>query len=544
MIQTQYMIGYARYLSPAALAGVLFFVFSLNTQTGAMNTLINGRDVAHKVNAASPYTAGSLPENMRVLAPKDSDLYRAAFTAQAIGDWISADNALALVADRRLIGHVMADRYSRRPASSEELKLWLTNYRNLPEAQDIYSRAVKLGASKGAFLPKPMSAEALKAGGAADSTGFETSTSAFRRVWMTGIKAWRNGDMAGAAQVFSKLANQKKLSSWDRAAAEFWTYRALKRSGDTEHAYGWLRAAADQPHSFYGMLANNLLGRDGNAAWHVPNFDAHMKATLGVVPSGWRALALIQIGKIDLAEAELRRINPQGRRGVQQAMLALANLVPMPSLAMRLGSLAANDNGDLYDTALYPVPVWQPTGGFDIDRALIYAVMRHESNFDPKAVSERGACGLMQLMPSTARSVANDTRGLGSCSVRMMDPAINLALGQGYVQSLAAQPKIGDSLLLMLAAYNGGPNRAAKWLNDTTRRDPLLFIESLPVRETRDYVQQVMVHYVIYRARLGQPMTPLMQLANGEWPRYSLNDDLRPARQRDASSGSIKVASN
>jgi hypothetical protein len=93
------------------------------------------------------------------------------------------------------------------------------------------------------------------------------------------------------------------------------------------------------------------------------------------------------------------------------------------------------------------------------------------------------------------------------------------------VKHLASQPMIGDNLLLLLAAYNSGPNKLARWVDNDNRKDPLLFIESLPVRETRDYVQQVLIYYWNYRARLAEPETSLTQLAHGEWPRTTLRDD-------------------
>ncbi len=67
----------------------------------------------------------------------------------------------------------------------------------------------------------------------------------------------------------------------------------------------WLAQAADQPHSFYGLLAANLLGRDNQASWQVPALDKNHKAILVSHPAGWRALALIQIGQTALGGSEL-----------------------------------------------------------------------------------------------------------------------------------------------------------------------------------------------------------------------------------------------
>jgi soluble lytic murein transglycosylase-like protein len=528
------------------MTAVFFFGLGTNTQIEAMNTVNIQKEIVDKDGFSSSIQQNNLPQNLQVLAPKQADLYRAVFTAQAKGDWAEADRVTEMIADRRLMGHVLADYFRRHGSNELQFQAWLKSYSDLPEASDVYAAAVSLQPAAKADLSKPIVTTTWSGAGYGTSMGFATESGAkdFRVIWVSGLRAWKRGDVDAASHIFGTLSTEVGLAPWDRAAAQFWTYRALKRAGNTQQAYYWLRQTAQQPRSFYGMLANSLLGHD-DWSWQVPAFDAQKQAVLMRSAAGWRALALIQVGRSDLAEAELQRINPQGRHDVQEALLALADAAHMPALALRLGAIAVNDNGKLYDAALYPVPTWQPPKGFQVDRALLYAVMRHESQFDPMAVSERGACGLMQLMPSTANLMSHERGSSGECSDNMLDPTTNLALGQGYVKRLAAQPKIGDNLLMLLAAYNSGPNRVVRWLDDTTKRDPLLFIESLPVRETRDYMQQVLVHYVMYSARLGQSLNPLKQLARGEWPRYALHD-VTPAMPvvREASAVTFKVAAN
>jgi soluble lytic murein transglycosylase-like protein len=245
-------------------------------------------------------------------------------------------------------------------------------------------------------------------------------------------------------------------------------------------------------------------------------------------PSGWRALALTQVGRSDLAESQLRRLLSETPREMRMPALALAEKAGMPSLILQLSGVASHKNGKPLDAALYPVPPWEPASGYTVDRALIYAIMRHESLFDPAAVSSRGACGLMQIMPSTARHIANENkleRGVKStCSERLFDPTTNVDMGQKYVRILSERPMIGDNLLFLLTAYNGGPGNLARWMAGTDRTDPLLFVESLPARETRAYVQQVLLHYWMYRSRLSQPDTAIAQLSQGQWPRYTLSN--------------------
>ena len=613
------------------LAATAFICCSLNsnTQVDAANTLSDIRATvpAHEaVTNVTPSSAKDTAKNMQVLSPKDADLYRAAFKAQTQNDWNSADAALAVVSDHRLIGHVLADRYLRRTASEVELREWLEAYSDLPEASDLYDQTKHLklsknepkfkrpaltdawggnGLSSGSigfknengephrtplahnfsnkidrvlrsqnpFAAKatleaeqktrvipPVELASIKSQIAADffyegQSGFARSLTneiaaapTPQSLWIGGLAAYRENDMADAAKSFTKLAALSNLSSWDKAATEFWAYRSYKRLGNKEAAHYWLEEAAKQPRSFYGLLAVQLAGQDAVWSWQLPQLNAQNIELLSRHPAGARALALLQIGQTDLAESELRNLNPGGQKDIQEAMLAVAEKAHMPSLALQLGSIATNESGKHYDAALYPLPPWQPAQGFNVDRALLYALMRHESQFDPTAVSDRGACGLMQLMPATANLIADDNLNSRHCSERLLDPSYNLALGQKYVRRLADQPLIGNNLLLLLTAYNSGPGKLERWMDDEARHDPLMFVESLPVHETRSYVQQVLIQYWTYRSRLSEPQTSLAQLARGEWPRTGLRDETAvpplPSSKEAHNIESYKVASS
>ena len=356
-------------------------------------------------------------------------------------------------------------------------------------------------------------------------------------LWISGLSAWKQNDMKAAGDSFALLAAQSNLSGWDRSTAAFWAWRALKHTGDKGNAHFWLEQASLQPHSFYGLMAAHLLGSDKSWSWDVPVLDDRGLSALAAQKAGTRALALLQVGQNSLAESELRHLDVQGRKDLQSAMLALASADQLPSLALQLAGVATKADGSLYDAALYPLPPWQPREGFKVDRALIYALMRHESQFDPQAVSDKGACGLMQLLPATAKLMADredETEvAADDCSDRLLDPSINMGLGQRYVRHLTEQQLIGDNLLLLLAAYNEGPNKLSHGLQDDRdqegktisdhkeyeKGDPLLFLESIPLRQTHDYVQQVLLHYWGYKARLGETDTSLAELSRGEWPR-------------------------
>ena len=172
--------------------------------------------------------------------------------------------------------------------------------------------------------------------------------------------------------------------------------------------------------------------------------------------------------------------------------------------------------------ALYPLPNWEPREGYRVDRALIFAFIRQESAFNVRAKSYAGARGLMQLMPATAGFIARK-RFRGSKRNQLYDPALNISLGQKYIEHLLENDHIDGDLLMVAAAYNGGPGNLRKWQNRARKgayTDALMFIESIPARETRIFIERVLSNLWMYRERLGEPAPSLDALAAGKRPTY------------------------
>jgi len=164
--------------------------------------------------------------------------------------------------------------------------------------------------------------------------------------------------------------------------------------------------------------------------------------------------------------------------------------------------------------------------------------MRQESAFRTNAMSHDGARGLMQLLPSTANYIERTRRFRGASRNQLFDPAINIDVGQRYIDYLLNYAGVDGDLLRLATAYNAGPGNLAKWRRHLGEvEDPLLFIESLPSRETRDFVESVVANLWIYRARLGQSLPSLDAVAAGDWPAYTPLDRPVQAAARPASSG-------
>lgn len=339
--------------------------------------------------------------------------------------------------------------------------------------------------------------------------------------WLAGLASWRMAKYDDAAGHFEAAAVAAKKSAWLGSAAAFWAARTHLINRRPDQVNRWLETAAAHPRTFYGMLAMRMLGKPIAFDWSTPRIETDALAKLGAVPAGRRAVALLQAGQPPLAERELRRLAGRVDSGTARGILVLAANADMPGLAVRLDRYLFPGGGG-YDGAAFPVPSWEPKGGFRVDRALVYALIRQESEFNPAAKSGAGAAGLMQLMPRTAGFVARDrSYHRGQNRKKLFSPEVNLTLGQKYLEMLIGDGNIQGDLFFIAAAWNGGPGNLAKWWKKTNHgNDPLLFIESIPSRETRIFVERVLTYLWIYRNRLGQPSPSLDMIASGEWPVY------------------------
>jgi soluble lytic murein transglycosylase-like protein len=349
--------------------------------------------------------------------------------------------------------------------------------------------------------------------------------------WTAGLAAWRLGRYGEAATHFEALAQADSVSGWNRASGAYWAARARLVNREPDQVNRWLDAAAQNARSFNGMLARRALGLDtdftpvdtdgGSARMELEaRFDHLLEAAPGA-----RAVALVQIGQNQLAEAELRPLYTGGDPGLAVAMLALAKAGNMPGLALQIGNTMSRQDGQRIDDALFPIPGWQPPEGFVVDRALLYAVMRQESAFNSSAHSAAGARGLMQMMPRTASEVARDRSLHGRQRDQLYDPELNISLGQRYLRQMLDLDQVQGNLFYALVAYNAGPGNMARWLRSVDyRNDPLLYIETVPAQETRVYIERVIANYWAYRARLGQPAPSLGAVAAGQWPIYDAQE--------------------
>jgi soluble lytic murein transglycosylase-like protein len=294
--------------------------------------------------------------------------------------------------------------------------------------------------------------------------------------WVAGLAAYRLQNYTDAFSRFQSVAEDAAEDSWTRAGAAYWAARAAVAAGFDALEKPYLQMAAERPWTFYGMIAERQLGLSPTVTFTHPVAPPDVR----LAEAGDFLAQLIRVASTETAAA-----------GQMEPIADIDGFRP----------------GD------YPSPDLAPQGGFTIDPALVYALVRQESRFNPLAISSAGAVGLMQLLPSSAAYIAGDDK-LNDRAL-LQDGPLNLRLGQDYLTYLS-QSLVGDNMLLVIAAYNGGPGAVQKTYERVGRdADPLMLIESLPAKETREYVEKVMAGYWIYRRQFGQDTPSLDALAKG-----------------------------
>jgi soluble lytic murein transglycosylase-like protein len=506
--------------------------------------LAQGDETAMAVPRLAPFDDSGVALPQPLAAP-DAAVLRRLFAQKTLNlpdllrEAARLDPAVQL--NDEMLGHVLADRYlgggAGRKPSAAELGAWLTHYAALPDAAAIAARLRQADPAS-----RTVPAAAVKLPDAAERPGAWAGLTASMRHaarartlfthnrdaealaearlgagrlgqadYIAGLAAWRLGKPAQALNHFAAAVAAPAADPDLRAAAAYWASRASVATGDGMRWQGWLTYAEAQRGTFYGMIAARAMGRTGGLAFADAVLGEADIAAVAAQPGGQRAFALLQLGQPARAEAELRQLtaNDAGRGNLARAVILVADRAGLLDLA---ADLAAQGHADGPRVA---VPRLAPRNGFLMDPALVYALARIESNFDPRAVSDEGAEGIMQLMPHTAGAMAHGR-------ARLRDAAVNLDLGQRYVAYLAADGAVAGDLIRLLACYNAGPGAFTRWsgaIRDFD--DPLLFIEAIPTDETRRFVQQALAFTWTYAERLGLPTPSLDALAAGKFPRFS-----------------------
>jgi soluble lytic murein transglycosylase-like protein len=421
---------------------------------------------------------------------------------------------------RRITNYVWRQSVRRSEPERGERHLWAFERRGILQPVEIDKM---LGQISGAYFFDGKDEKALAlASYAAKRSRNEMS----QPDWIAGLAAWRLGDCLRAAEHFDAVATSRVAGKWQNAAGAYWASRAYLSCRQPDLVNQRLRAAANFDETFYGQISARQLGIRAIFDWNPPELNAEKLESLSGYAGVRRGIALDQVGITELADEELRLVfNRQGTK-VRRDLVALAAHLGTPATQVLLASRTP-ESERLPISVRYPLPDWEPDGGFKIDRAVIYGMMRQESGFRPRARSPVGAMGLMQLMPDTASYITKDRSLRRSRKDRLYDPVLNITISQNYAQMLLESEPTDGNLFKLAVAYNGGPGNLARWQKQMDfKGDPLLFIETIPSAETRNFIERVFSNIWIYRARLGQPSPSLDAVASGAWPDYVALDNV------------------
>lgn len=290
-----------------------------------------------------------------------------------------------------------------------------------------------------------------------------------------------------------------------KARAAYWAGRAAAANGHTDIAKNWYGQAAKHSTVFYGQLAAQELGQETLA------FEGSTESSIGTRNkvarlSLYQAVnVLYSVEQENLAKHFLK--HAVDVLGEPAHKIAMADDMAVKLRWMHGGVVGAKQALRTHAVALthgWPLPK-APTGALAIEPELMFAIARQESEMDPRATSHADARGLMQLLPGTAKQVARKL-DMGFSSSKLYEPDYNMRLGTRYLGDLI--DGFDGAWVLGIASYNAGPANVRKWISrfGNPPRDlyaRIDWLETIPFRETRNYVQRVLENAQTYRHRLG-----------------------------------------
>jgi soluble lytic murein transglycosylase len=289
------------------------------------------------------------------------------------------------------------------------------------------------------------------------------------------------------------------------ARGGYWAGRAAQELGYRELAASWYAGAAQHLTTYYGQLAAAQIGADGKAAvLEDPRPTAQEAAAFDQKELVRIVRGLADAEAADFAKPFVLKLSDLAKTPGEHALVAaLSGEISRPDLSVAVARRASYAGVTLLSLGYPLVPM--PVGG-GVEGPLVLAMARQESGFDQNAVSSAGARGILQLMPETAKRVAKDLQIPFSQQRLLTDPEYNLTLGRAFLEDMLDH--YGGSYVLAVAAYNAGPARVSQWVHDmgdprAKEIDVIDWIEGIPFRETRTYVQRVLENLQVYRLRVG-----------------------------------------
>ncbi len=308
-----------------------------------------------------------------------------------------------------------------------------------------------------------------------------------RRYFYLALIRYMEGRYRIAYEILSE-AEELAKGSMEKARIYFWKFKVLMEIGDKVMAYYYLSRATGE-EGFYGAVARKMIGER-----------VYRRPVLRVADGGDPATLSRLMGIAEAGFPYYLRLEILRKRDTLSPWDLLEISRIDPHTAVVIAARRFGVGSDVYRYLAFPTPyraiVRRASERFGVEDALIYAVMRQESLFDPFVVSRSDAKGLMQLIDKTAEWVG---RRFGINSENLFNPETNILLGTAYLKFLMDLWE-GD-LVRVLASYNAGHGVVSRWKR---YEDDFLYIELIPYRETRKYVKRVLWFYYVYREVLSE----------------------------------------
>jgi soluble lytic murein transglycosylase len=323
------------------------------------------------------------------------------------------------------------------------------------------------------------------------------------------IVQWRMADSLRRGKWQEALAILQSLPP-KMANKEAWTYwlaRSLAQTGATQDADKFFKKVAIERH-YYGFLAATILGNSPNLAHDPLIFTAGEIENINNKPGAQRALEFRQLERFNQARREWNSLNHPLSSREKLAAAKWANQLGWFSRAIfTLPQVGYWDDVGLRFPLAYKKIVAHHSNRNKLESSFTFAIARRESSFMADAYSSAGALGLMQMMPNTARFIAKKKVNRS----KLFSPNTNVRYGTDYLKYLLK--KVKGNEVIAAAAYNAGITRVNRWLKVDKPLSADVWIETIPFKETRNYVKSVMAYRQIYSNLLGHSENKFKQLA-------------------------------
>ncbi|MEE4246215.1 MAG: transglycosylase SLT domain-containing protein [Kangiellaceae bacterium] len=341
--------------------------------------------------------------------------------------------------------------------------------------------------------------------------------------WMQNIEVTESNALLLRWKLAHELRsnNWQKVNRWvkqvvspkgDEREWQYWLARSEQELGNTAIANQYYEELAKQ-RSYYGFLASAQLNKPSNLQAEDYQFEQSILSELSQQPRAVKVHELLQLGKTLSARREWNRLKSSLNLKHKQHLAALAHTWQWhEQVIILLAETGLYNAVNLRFPMAYSDIMQKASNKTNLDVSLSLAVARKESAFMPDAISRVGAIGLMQLMPQTAKYVANKVKLPAYYSEQLSQPETNVLLGSHYLKLLLEHYQ--GNTVLAAASYNAGRRKVTNWLPKDQALPADIWVEVVPYRETRAYIKSVLAYQQIYRRLMGQDQDVFKELVN------------------------------